>query len=191
MALIGNPVLADIVDKATRSRMMAGIRGRDTKPELRIRSALHRAGFRYRLHEAKLPGRPDLVLPKFHAVVFAQGCFWHRHEGCSATTTPGSNAEYWQERFCQNVERDTRNIKALRAAGWRVAVVWECAVKRMTDEEIAKALGSWLHGVTATLDIPDARPNGHASCVKHSSNTDESEHPTLPAPPPPPRSRRV
>lgn len=147
--------MADIVDKATRSRMMAGIRGRDTKPEQRVRSALHSAGFRYRLHVGKLPGRPDLVLPKFQAVILVQGCFWHRHEGCPAATTPSSNIEFWQKKFKQNVARDTRNIAALRTIGWRVAIIWECVVLRMSGEQIATAVGHWLQGSAATFELPD------------------------------------
>lgn len=143
-----------ILYRATRSRMMAGIRGRDTKPERRVRSALHAAGFRYRLHVRTLPGRPDLVLPRFRAVIFVQGCFWHRHEGCPAATTPSSNARFWREKLELNVARDARNSLALQAAGWRVATIWECAVRRMSDDQIAIAVGHWLHDGASTFALP-------------------------------------
>jgi DNA mismatch endonuclease (patch repair protein) len=110
--------------------MMAAIRGVDTKPELRLRSALHRQGFRYRLHDRLLPGRPDLVLPRYRAAIFVHGCFWHRHEGCHWCTTPASNSDFWSAKFAANVERDLRHRQELRQAGWRVATVWECALRR-------------------------------------------------------------
>lgn len=104
---------------------MSGIRGKDTKPELVVRSHLHRAGLRFRLH-AKLPGRPDLVLPKYRTVLFVHGCFWHRHKGCRYSTTPTSNAAFWQGKFQANVERDKVAKKALEELGWRVRVIWSC-----------------------------------------------------------------
>jgi len=118
--------MADIVDRATRSRMMAGIKGKDTTPERLVRSHLHRAGLRFRLQAGDLPGRPDLVLPRWNAVIFVHGCYWHRHPGCRYATTPATNVHFWKNKFDANVARDTRNIAALRVAGWRVFVVWEC-----------------------------------------------------------------
>lgn len=115
----------DVVDAATRSRMMAGIRGKDTKPELIVRSFLHRAGLRFRLH-AKLPGKPDLVLPKYRTAVFVHGCFWHRHESCRYATTPANNAAFWQQKFAANVERDAKVKQQLEEQGWHVLVVWSC-----------------------------------------------------------------
>ncbi|GAB3309970.1 very short patch repair endonuclease [Luteimonas notoginsengisoli] len=123
----------DVVDRATRSRMMSGIRGKDTKPELAVRSFLHRAGLRFRLH-AKLPGKPDLVLPRYETVVFVHGCFWHRHEGCRYATTPASNVEFWQEKFAGNVQRDARVKRQLEEAGWRVETVWAC---QLGEQELA------------------------------------------------------
>ena len=117
----------DVVDTATRSRMMAGIRGKDTRPEQIVRSFLHRAGLRFRLH-AKLPGKPDLVLPKYRAAVFVHGCFWHRHVGCRYATTPSSNIEFWQAKFDANVARDKRVSRELRKEGWHVFVVWSCRI---------------------------------------------------------------
>lgn len=117
--------MVDVVDAITRSRMMSGIRGRHTKPELFVRSFLHRAGLRFRLH-GKLPGKPDLVLPKYRTAVFVHGCFWHRHEGCHYATTPANNAEFWREKFAENVARDARVQRRLMEHGWRVEVVWSC-----------------------------------------------------------------
>jgi DNA mismatch endonuclease (patch repair protein) len=122
--------MADIVDKATRSRMMAGIRGRNTKPELVVRRFLHRAGLRYRLHDRRLPGRPDLVFPKHKAVVEVRGCFWHQHPGCRFAYMPQSNNRFWAAKLAGNVARDLRNEEALRALGWRLVVIWECETSR-------------------------------------------------------------
>ena len=120
----------DIVDSATRSRMMSGIQSKNTKPEMLVRRYLHAQGFRYRLHTRELPGSPDLVLPKYRVVIFVHGCFWHRHASCRFATQPSSNIERWETKFQINVERDARNVAALQAAGWRVLVVWECELKR-------------------------------------------------------------
>lgn len=120
----------DIVDSATRSRMMSGIQSKNTKPEMVVRRYLHAQGFRYRLHTRQLPGSPDLVLRKYRVVIFVHGCFWHRHVGCRFATKPASNAERWKTKFQSNLERDARNVAALQATGWRVLVVWECELKR-------------------------------------------------------------
>lgn len=120
--------MADIVDKETRSRMMSGIRAKNTKPEMIVRSHLHRAGLRFRLH-TKLPGKPDLVFPKFRTVVFVHGCFWHRHKGCRFASTPVSNAAFWKAKFDSNVVRDIRVKKELRKLGWRSIDVWECKLR--------------------------------------------------------------
>lgn len=147
--------MADIVDKATRSRMMSGIRSRNTRPEMKVRSALHRAGFRFRLHVAGFAGKPDLVFPKHHAVLFVHGCYWHRHEGCRIASTPSTNREFWVGKFAANVTRDRQATKALLAAGWRVAVVWECATRKLPAESIASHIGEWLQIGGATLEIPE------------------------------------
>jgi DNA mismatch endonuclease (patch repair protein) len=146
--------MADTVDKATRSRMMAGIRGKDTKPEKAIRSALHSAGFRYRVHVAGLPGKPDIVFPKYKAVIFVHGCFWHRHADCWWSTTPSSNAVFWAEKFAQNVARDNRNIVDLKKMGWRVATVWECTLRVQSQAEAAAAIELWLIGNRRSLILP-------------------------------------
>lgn len=137
--------MVDIVDKVTRSRMMAGIKGANTKPERDLRAALHARGFRYRLHAKNISGRPDLVFPKYRAVVFVHGCFWHRHEGCRYTTTPATRSEFWQAKFEANVARDNRVEAALIDAGCRVAVVWECALRQRSRlEATADDLALWL-----------------------------------------------
>lgn len=118
--------MVDILTPEARSERMSRITGRDTKPELVLRKALHAAGFRYRLHAPGLPGRPDLVFPKWGAAVFVHGCFWHQHKNCRIANVPGSNAEFWLAKFQANKRRDARAIRTLRAAGWRVVVVWEC-----------------------------------------------------------------
>lgn len=108
--------------------MMSRIGRRDTKPELALRRALHGRGFRYRIDDRRLPGSPDIVLPKWQTVLFVHGCYWHRHMGCPKATTPSSNAEFWINKFRQNVERDAKNLKLLGEAGWRVGIVWECVI---------------------------------------------------------------
>lgn len=136
--------MADVVDQATRSRMMAGIRGRDTKPEWALRRGLHACGFRYRLHVRGLPGRPDLVFPRWNAVCLVHGCFWHRHPGCRYAADPATRPDFWQAKFAGNVLRDQRNRRALLDEGWRVAVVWECALRGARTAETVEALAGWL-----------------------------------------------
>lgn len=121
----------DTVDATTRSRMMAGIGRRDTAPELRVRRFLHGAGLRFSLHRRDLPGRPDVVLPRYRTIVFIHGCFWHRHQGCPFSTTPGTRVDFWTTKFEANMARDQRNDALLSARGWQVLTVWEC----QTDEE--------------------------------------------------------
>jgi DNA mismatch endonuclease (patch repair protein) len=115
--------------------MMSGIRGSNTKPEKLVRSYLHRAGLRFRLHDPKLPGRPDIVLARFRTVILVHGCFWHRHRGCKYCYTPKSNSAFWKEKFAANVERDVRKIRELRRAGWRVITIWEC---RITPKDLLR-----------------------------------------------------
>jgi len=121
--------MVDIVDAATRSRMMSGIRGRNTKPELLIRSLLHRRGFRFRLDARDLPGRPDIVLPRYRAVIFVHGCFWHQHPGCDFATVPATRPEFWQAKFAANKARDSAVVDRLTALGWQVFTIWECQTK--------------------------------------------------------------
>ncbi len=118
--------MVDVVDPATRSRMMSGIRGKDTIPEMLVRRFLHARGFRYRLHIKTLPGTPDLVLRKYRAVIFVHGCFWHRHPGCPKAAKPKSNIRFWKDKLEGNAARDRKNIAALKKLGWRCLIVWEC-----------------------------------------------------------------
>lgn len=143
----------DTVDKNTRSRIMSSVAQKNTGPEVKLRKALHRIGLRYRLHDKRLPGSPDIVFPRFKGVLFVHGCFWHRH-GCKATTTPKDNNEYWEKKFAENVERDKRFVEALRQAGWRVAIVWECDLKgkKLNPEKIAKIVKRWLHSDISFID---------------------------------------
>ena len=137
--------MTDIVDQQTRSRMMSGIRGKNTKPELALRRALHARGFRFRLHSGKVHGRPDLVLPKHRAVVFVHGCFWHRHEGCRYATVPATRSEFWRAKFDANVARDSAVRTKLLEDGWRVATVWECALRKPEQVEAStELLSAWL-----------------------------------------------
>lgn len=135
-------MMADVVDKATRSRMMAGIKDKDTQPELIVRKYLHSQGIRYRLHRSDLPGKPDLVFPRFGCVVFVHGCFWHRHKGCSYAATPKSRQEFWAHKFGSNIERDRRNNKQLRRLGWHVLVIWECQTDDLHLHRLYKAIVS-------------------------------------------------
>lgn len=137
--------MTDRISPDRRSWNMSRIRGKDTGPEVMLRSLLHREGFRFRLHAAELPGRPDIVLPRHRTVIFVNGCFWHRHEGCPYTTTPKSRAEFWLDKFRRTVERDRQKQEALERAGWRVLTAWECElrsnpaglVKRLSDQIVA------------------------------------------------------
>jgi len=122
--------VTDRLSRERRSWNMSRIRGRDTGPELLVRSALHRAGYRFRLHRKDLPGRPDVVLPKYRTIVFVHGCFWHRHAGCRLAYTPKSRAAFWNAKFEANVERDRRNARELHRLGWKVVTVWECEADR-------------------------------------------------------------
>lgn len=121
--------MADTISAERRSWNMSRIAGRNTKPELLLRSLLHRAGFRFRLHTKDLPGKPDIVLPKYRIAIFVHGCFWHRHPGCANATLPSTRSDFWAAKLDGNVERDARNIAALEEAGWTVLIVWECDLK--------------------------------------------------------------
>lgn len=127
--MVGKSPMADVFSKQQRSMVMAGIRHKDTKPEIAVRRVAHRIGLRFRLHKAGLPGRPDLVLPKHNLVIFVHGCFWHQHEGCAKAYRPKSRSEFWNAKFEANVDRDRRVLTELLDLGWRVAVIWECETK--------------------------------------------------------------
>lgn len=136
--------MTDIVDTATRSRMMSRISGRNTKPELIVRQELHRLGLRFRLHRKDLPGRPDIVLPRWNVACFVHGCFWHRHDGCRFAYSPKSRPEFWRKKFARNVERDKEAVRELQARYWRVAVFWECHVTRGDPAQALAGFTKWL-----------------------------------------------
>jgi DNA mismatch endonuclease (patch repair protein) len=146
--------MVDFLDQAGRSERMSRIRSKDTKPELLLRKALHKLGLRYRLGGAKLPGKPDIVLPRHRAAIFVHGCFWHRHEGCKVASTPKSNTAYWSAKFAKNVERDARVIRELEELGWTVLVAWECEAN--SERKAAQTAGG-LHGLLAA--------RGHAAAA--------------------------
>lgn len=147
--------MADTVTPEVRSRMMAGIRGRDTKPELALRHALHSMGFRYRLHVRSLPGRPDMVFPGRQAVLFAHGCFWHGHD-CHLFRLPATRSGFWQEKIAGNRARDVAAEAALAGMGWRTGIVWECALKGRTAlaaGEVFARCAEWLRSPALHLEI--------------------------------------
>ena len=146
----------DTVDKETRSRIMSSVGQKDTGPETLLRYALHKARLRYRLHDRTLPGSPDLAFPRFKAVVFVHGCYWHSH-GCYKSTIPKSRREFWEDKFSANRERDECNVGFLRERGWRVLTVWECILKGKTSVpvgNIAEAVKSWLDSPETLGEIP-------------------------------------
>ena len=142
----------DVVDRNTRSRMMAGIHGRNTKPEVVLRKALHAKGFRYRLHVKGLKGRPDIVMPGRRIAIFVHGCFWHRHPGCFWCSIPSSNIEFWQDKFAANVSRDIAAKDTLISNGWRVATVWECGLRSPYLPETFLSLLRWIESETTQYE---------------------------------------
>ena len=137
----------DVHNKETRSYNMSQIKGKNTKPEVKVRKHLFSRGFRYRVNDRRYPGTPDIILPKHKTVVFVNGCFWHRHEGCKYTTIPSTNTEFWLGKFKKNVENDAKNYNALAELGWQVIVVWECEIK---------------HDFLKTMDQIEMKINGHS-----------------------------
>lgn len=129
--------MVDTLTPTQRSERMSRIRSTNTKPEVALRKALHRLGFRFRLHGRRLPGKPDIVLPRYHTAIFVHGCFWHRHKGCKTATTPKSNTQFWVDKFDRNTARDAIKKTQLESDGWNVIVVWECHLK--TDEKAQEA----------------------------------------------------
>ncbi len=140
------------ISQETRSRMMSGIRGRDTKPELQVRRYLHAAGYRFRLFRKDLPGRPDIVLPGRKVVIFVHGCFWHGHVGCPLFRVPKTRTEFWVNKIEQNARRDQAAIHQLLADRWRVAVVWECAL-RSDEQRALNAVVEFIRGDDASAEI--------------------------------------
>lgn len=151
--------MTDTVDAKTRSRMMAGIRAKDTRPEMAVRKGLFRYGYRYRLHVSGMPGKPDMIFPKYRAVVLVHGCFWHRHD-CHLFKWPGSRKEFWKQKLIANKQRDRKNIQRLRKAGWRVLVIWECAVKGKKGNEldlVIRKASRWLRNGMPAMEIAGSR----------------------------------
>jgi len=146
--------VADIVSMEKRSQMMAGIRGKNTQPEIRVRQALFSAGYRFRLHRKDLQGSPDIVLPGKRVAVFVHGCFWHGHEGCRLAKMPSTRPDFWRQKFEANRKRDRAAADALVASGWRVLVVWECLVRSMKNQgELKAALTDWIESSKKRGDL--------------------------------------
>lgn len=160
--------MVDVVKPAVRSAMMSGIRGKDTRPELVVRSGLFRRGVRFRLHAASLPGRPDLVIQKHKTAILVHGCFWHAHQGCTYFRIPEGNRKFWVEKLEGNRERDVLSVKSLQSSGWRVAVVWECAI-RVDAEATLDALHEFLTGNKAFVEISGDKGGGRKK-IRFKSN---------------------
>ena len=145
--------MADHVDRTTRSAIMSKVRSKNTTPEIAVRKALHTAGYRFRLHRTDLPGKPDIVLPKFRVALFVHGCFWHRH-GCQRTTMPSSNVQYWSKKFRRTLERDQRAYEELNKIGWTATVIWEC--------QLQSGLENLLHDLASRVaGSPDRTLSGY------------------------------
>jgi DNA mismatch endonuclease (patch repair protein) len=147
--------MADVHDRKTRSKNMAAIKSRNTKPELVIRKSLHAAGFRYRLHDETLPGKPDIVFPRYKAVIQVNGCFWHGHD-CHLFKWPKTRSEFWSEKIGKNRENDRNSLIRLNSLGWRVLVLWECALKgktRLPFDDVLAEIYAWLLDGGRNLEI--------------------------------------
>ena len=138
--------MADRITKEHRSWNMSRIRGKDTDIEKMVRSYLFSRGFRFRKNDKRYPGKPDVVLPKYRTVIFVNGCFWHRHDGCKYATTPKTNTEFWMEKFNKNVANDKLHIKQLQDMGWRVITIWECELKDSFEETMSRVESFVLSG---------------------------------------------
>lgn len=146
--------MADVVNPATRSRMMSGIQGKNTKPEMTVRRALFAAGFRFRLHRRDLPGAPDIVMASRNIAIFVHGCFWHHHAGCRYAKLPATRTEFWRDKLNRNVERDKHAADGLQLMGWRVLVVWECAIRdKVMLTSLSDELITWVGSDTSFEEI--------------------------------------
>lgn len=141
--------MTDVFSPEKRSSVMARIRSKDTKPELLIRKALHARGYRFRLHRKDLPGRPDIVLPRYRTVIFVHGCFWHAHANCHLAVMPHSNEAFWAKKLSANRQRDIRNVEDLETMGWRVLIIWECACQKSRLNGLMSLVEDFLHGSIA------------------------------------------
>lgn len=163
----------DIVDPARRSKMMATIRGKDTKPEMLVRRFLHAQGFRFRLHRADLPGKPDIVLPRLRSCIFVHGCFWHRHPGCRYAVLPKTRPEFWAAKLEGNVERDRQAIEALRNAGWTVFIIWECEL-RGSETALQNLLRELRRSSSQPRRVPDEKR--HVERPSMAPSTSPTQH---------------
>lgn len=145
----------DVVDASTRSVMMSGIRGKNTRPEILLRKYLHARGFRFRLHVKDLPGTPDIVLPRYRLCIFVHGCFWHRHLDCPYAATPKTNTAFWLQKFAANITRDEKVKLLLNEAGWRVFFIWECGLKKR-DDSVLEWLPASIRSTATFLSWPDS-----------------------------------
>ena len=148
--------MTDVHNSATRSRNMAAIKGKNTRPELWLRQRLHRRGFRYRLNVSTLPGKPDLVFPRYKAVIFVHGCFWHMHQ-CPLFRLPATRTEWWEQKLIQNRQRDLAEQDKLREMGWRILLVWECAIKgrrKIPEAELLAQVAKWLKNGSCYTELP-------------------------------------
>lgn len=148
--------MTDVHSKAVRSKNMAAIKGRNTRPEMLVRRALHQAGFRYRLHVASLPGKPDMVFPRYKAVIFVQGCFWHQHQ-CAMFHWPKTRAEWWRQKIRANRSHDEVVQDKLRELGWRVLLIWECAIKgknKLPPGQLVSNISDWLQAGNSFAELP-------------------------------------
>ncbi|MET2522953.1 very short patch repair endonuclease [Ralstonia sp. SM1884_UCD616_TZ26] len=164
--------MADVLTPEQRQLNMSRIRGRDTKPEMLVRSGLHARGLRYRLHDRSLPGRPDLVFPKFHTAVFIHGCFWHAH-GCALSKLPATRQDFWKKKLEGNAARDRKAIEALQADGWRVLVIWECALRgpgRLDEEAVLDSAARCIRGDGRPLLVEFEGTGGRRGDTTKASN---------------------
>lgn len=141
--------MSDIFTKEKRSEIMSRIKGSNTKPEIAVRKILHAMGFRFRLHDKKLPGKPDIILPRHKNIIFVHGCFWHGHNCCNRSKIPDSNSQFWQNKIAANIKRDSQNIDALKALGWKTLVIWTCEKKELLEEKLK---GFMNYGATEKAD---------------------------------------
>lgn len=168
--------MVDVVDQATRSRMMAGIQGKNTKPEILIRKALHARGFRYSLHHKGLPSKPDIVMPKWRAAIFVHGCFWHMH-GCPLSKLPSNNAEFWLAKLTSNQRRDINVNQQLQAMGWRTVTIWECATRGKAAMAnlplLMDRLADWLRNQAKSNYLELGAPDSPTPPVRLATKTND------------------
>ncbi|MBL4571088.1 MAG: DNA mismatch endonuclease Vsr [Alcanivorax sp.] len=158
--------MTDIVPKSRRSEMMAGIKGKNTKPELLIRTSLHRMGLRYRLHDKRLPGKPDLVFPKYKAIILVNGCFWHGHN-CQLFKWPNTRKAFWHQKIGETRKRDKANLREYQKLGWKTLTIWECAIKgrhQIGLEETIENTVRWLQFDTTDAEIRGEDQNRNEGC---------------------------